>query len=40
MAYGNLSIEKWGNLRDLPAARGWCKRFAEAPEGVGADTDE
>lgn len=29
---GNLSVEKWGNLSDLPAARGWAKRFAEALE--------
>lgn len=27
---GHLSVEKWGNLSDLPAARGWCQRFAEA----------
>lgn len=39
-ANGSLSVEKWGNLGDLPAARGWCKRFAEALEEVGADTDD
>jgi hypothetical protein len=27
---GSLSVEKWGALGNLPAARGWAKRFAEA----------
>lgn len=27
---GSLSVEKWGNLDNLPAARKWCQLFAEA----------
>lgn len=29
---GSLSVEKWGELDNLPAARRWAKRFAEALE--------
>lgn len=31
-----LAIEKWGEFHDLPTARGWCKRFAEAIDTEGS----
>lgn len=36
----SLSIEKLGNLDNLPAARGWARRLAEAVEATKSETVE